>query len=289
MSDVISTSNADTPARLSCELVLPGSTQRLPFRVHADVTDPVSQSIAASGIWESFETELIWKSLRPGDRFIDIGANIGYFSVLAASRVGADGHVIAFEPERNNHALLAINAALNPHSNYTLHALAASDADGTGQLFLNPENLGDHQIYATDDRAAQTIALRRIDALLAPQTTINLIKIDVQGAEQKAMAGLAQGLAHNAGHLLLLLEFWPRGLARAGGDAHELLRMLLALGLKPYVVEHIKHVLLDGPVSDIEAWIDDVMANAENEGFLNLLFAGPDAVLPDVPILRAPY
>jgi len=271
---------------LDCELVfdrelaLGGSTQRLPFKVHADSADPVSHSIASTGIWES---------LRRGDCFIDIGANIGYFSVLAATCVGANGHVIAFEPERNNHALLATNAALNPHCNYTLHAVAASDVDVSGQLFLNPENLGDHQIYASDDRVAQTISLRRIDSLLAPHTPINLIKIDVQGAEQKALAGLAEGLAHNASHLLLLLEFWPRGLARAGNDAHQLLQMLLTLGLKPYVVEHIKHVLLDGPVRDIEAWIDDVMANAQNEGFLNLLFAGPNAQLPDVPILCAPY
>jgi FkbM family methyltransferase len=269
--------------------LLPDGVTRLPFEVHADGADPVSQSIANNGIWESFESELIWKSLRPGDCFIDIGANIGYFSVLAAKRVGHEGQVIAFEPERNNHALLKVNAALNPISNYVLHALAASDSEGEGQLFLNPENLGDHQIYATDDRVAQTISLRRIDALLAPQTKINLIKIDVQGAEQKAMAGLAEGLAHNADQLLLLLEFWPRGLTRAGGDAHQLLQMMLALGLKPYVVEHIKHALLDGPVTDIEAWIDDVMANAQNEGFLNLLFAGPRAQLPDVPIIRAPY
>jgi FkbM family methyltransferase len=274
---------------IHCQLLLPDGTTRLPFNVHADVTDPVSHSIASSGVWESFESELTWKSLRPGDCFIDIGANIGYFSALAAVRVGHAGQVVAFEPEQNNHALLATNAALNAHSNYTLHAVAASDSDGAGELFLNPENLGDHQIYASGDRAAQTILLRRIDSLLAPQTVINLIKIDVQGAEQKAMAGMADSLARNASHLLLLLEFWPRGLARAGGDAHQLLHMLLALGLKPYVVEHIKHVLLDGPVSDIEAWIDDVMANAQNEGFLNLLFAGPAAQLPDVPIVRAPY
>lgn len=274
---------------IRCELSLPDGVTRLPFKVHADTSDPVSQSIASSGIWESFESELVWKGLRRGDCFIDIGANIGYFSVLAATRVGGEGRVIAFEPEHNNHALLKDNAALNAHSQYTLHAVAASDADGEGQLFLNPENLGDHQIYATDDRAVQTISLRPIDALLEPQTKIDLIKIDVQGAEQKAMAGFAQGLAHNAGHLLLLLEFWPRGLARAGGDAHQLLQMMLALGLKPYVVEHLKHALLDGPVTDIEAWIDDVMANAQNEGFLNLLFAGPCAQLPDVPIIRAPY
>jgi len=289
MSDVAPVQETATLSQLSCELALPDGMQRLPFQVHADSTDPVSHSIATTGTWESFETELIWKSLRPGNCFIDIGANIGYFSVLAATRLGPDGHVIAFEPERSNHALLTTNAALNPHSNYTLHGVAASDADADGQLFLNPENLGDHQIYASDDRVAQTISLRRIDSLLAPHTTINLIKIDVQGAEQKALAGLAAGLAHNAGHLLLLLEFWPRGLARAGGDAHQLLQMMLALGLKPYVVEHIKHVLLDGLVGDIEAWIDDVMANAQNEGFLNLLFAGPKAQLPDVPILRAPY
>lgn len=277
-----------------CTLVLPAQPPQdqpapLPFVVHDGGTDPVSQSIRSTGRWELFESELIWKGLAQGDHFLDIGANIGYFSVLAAARVGHSGRVIAFEPEQANHALLAQNAARNPLTHYSLHAVAASDADVRGQLFLNPDNLGDHQIYATQHRVAQDIELRRIDSVLAKATRIDLVKIDTQGAEQNVIAGMIELLAHNADGLLLLLEFWPKGLARCGGDAHRLLQMLLGLGLRPYVVEHIKHVLLDGPVSDIEAWIDDVEANADNEGFLNLLFAGPNARLPDVPLIHAPY
>lgn len=274
---------------LHCTLVTPDKSAKLPIVVHADSDDPVSLSIARDGVWEAFESELVWKCLAPGDTFVDVGANLGYFSVLAAHRVGSTGCVIAFEPEQNNFALLQRNIDLNPASHYHLHNVALSDAEGRGHLFLNLQNRGDHQIYETAGRIAQSIVMHRADDLLAADVPINLIKMDTQGAEHHIIQGMAESIARNARHLVVITEFWPRGLARCGGSARAMLKMLLDNGLKPYVVEHIKHVLLDGPVSDIEAWIDDVEASDGNEGFLNLLFAGPDARLPDVTILRAPY
>lgn len=273
---------------LPCEIIVPDRTRRLPFVVH-EGDDPVSQSISGSGSWEAFESELVWKSLSPGDTFVDVGANLGYFSVLAASRVGPDGYVIAFEPEQSNFALLQRNVALNPLSHCHLHNVALSDVEARGHLFLNLQNRGDHQIYASDGRMAQAIVMHRADDLLPPDARIRLIKMDTQGAEHNIIRGMQQTITRNADELLLITEFWPRGLERCGGDARAMLHALLGLGLKPYVIEHIKHVLLDGPVSDIEAWIDDVDATEGNEGFLNLLFAGPRACLPAVTVLRAPY
>jgi len=275
-------------ADLFCEIITPDRSRRLPFVVHAG-DDPVSQSISSSGSWEVFESELIWKSLVPGDTFVDVGANLGYFSVLAADRVGPSGCVIAFEPEQANFALLQNNIGLNPFSHYHLHNVALSDVEARGHLFLNLANRGDHQIYASTGRMAQAIVMHRADDLLPVDTPIRLIKMDTQGAEHNIIRGMQQTIARNADELLLITEFWPRGLARCGGDAREMLHMLLGLGFKPYVIEHIKHVLLDGTVRDIEDWIDDVETSDGNEGFLNLLFAGPRARLPDVAVLRAPY
>ena len=69
----------------------------------------VSRRIREEGFWEPHETSLILELLQPGDTFLDVGANIGYFSILAAAAVGDAGHVIAYEPDPENYRLLQTN------------------------------------------------------------------------------------------------------------------------------------------------------------------------------------
>ena len=94
-------------------LCVPGIDTRLRLYVHGPQDLHVSAAIRTHGIWEAFETSLFLSLLRAGDVCLDVGANIGYYSVLAATKVGEDGAVFAFEPESNNVALLSANLALN--------------------------------------------------------------------------------------------------------------------------------------------------------------------------------
>ena len=114
----------------------------------------VSRRIREEGIWEPHETSLILDLLQPGDTFLDVGANIGYFSILAAAAVGEAGSVMAYEPDPENYRLLQANVELNALRPRVISTAAAlSDANGEGRLYLSADNLGDHQVYAGDGGA----------------------------------------------------------------------------------------------------------------------------------------
>ena len=120
--------------------------------VHGLQDQHVSRRIREDGIWEPYETSLLLRLLQPGDVFVDVGANIGYFSVLAASLVGEQGAVFSFEPDPNNYRLLCANMALNAFDGNSVTVEAAlSDLAGEGRLFLSEDNLGDHQVYVGDE------------------------------------------------------------------------------------------------------------------------------------------
>ncbi len=97
-------------------LRIPGLDRHLHLRVHSATDLHISRQIREQGIWEPYESSLVQQYLQPGDVFLDAGANIGYFTVLAAASVGAHGHVYAFEPEPRNFQLLRYNVELNGFS-----------------------------------------------------------------------------------------------------------------------------------------------------------------------------
>ena len=87
-------------------LRIPGVQTPLQLHVHGQADRFVSRRIREEGIWEPYETTLVLAALQPGDVFVDVGANIGYFPVIAAGRVGSSGAVLAFEPDPDNYRLL---------------------------------------------------------------------------------------------------------------------------------------------------------------------------------------
>ena len=137
--------------------------------------------------------------LRPGDIFYDIGANIGFFSVIAAKLVGPSGHVYAFEPVPQNAAGVQRNATLNQFRNITVFEKAVSSSTGTGKLLLAVHPGG--AMLATTDGAITTdfnesilVDLVSIDALIAEQALPppTVVKIDVEGAELEVLRGMSR-------------------------------------------------------------------------------------------------
>ena len=103
------------------------------FTVHDPAQDlHVSRQLAEKGYWELYETQLILARLEPGQVFIDVGANVGYYAVLAAQQVGSEGQVVAFEPAPENFALLEKNCTGLDQVRCVQAALAAED--GSGQV-----------------------------------------------------------------------------------------------------------------------------------------------------------
>jgi FkbM family methyltransferase len=170
--------------------------------------------IAQDGSWEIAESAFLSQVLRPGDTFVDVGANIGYFSVLGASLVGPSGSVVAVEPEDRNLALLKANLWRNKCANAVILPLAAGREQGFLPLRLNEENRGDHRTglpLAPD----QLVPVAALDDLLIGRR-VDCIKIDTQGSDHDVVAGLAQVI--RAGSSTVMCEFWPAGMEERGID-----------------------------------------------------------------------
>jgi FkbM family methyltransferase len=153
-------------------------------------------SVSAFVLRDWIEPELreLAQFVRPSSVFIDIGANIGLYSLKAARLVGRHGAVVAVEPGRAAADLLERNLALNGFANVRLVRAALADKIGTAALYHTP--LGDDpQAFSllTDGSAveAETVATTTLDALVADAglATVDCLKIDVEGAEPLVLAG----------------------------------------------------------------------------------------------------
>ena len=257
----------------SVPLNVNGLSSAYSLYVHGEGDQVVSEAIKSSGIWEAYETQLILESLKPGMTFLDVGANIGYFTLLAADKVGETGKVFAFEPEETNFKLLQKNVA-SAKAQVVTFAKALSNVSGQTTLYLSETNFGDHQIYENMDEASkrpcQLIDVARGDDLLSAVPRVDFIKIDTQGAEYHVLSGLKASILRSLPGIKLLVEFWPHGLRRAGSSAHEVLDFLIALNLPMSIIDHINHQLIPCQKKDLRPWIDEVDQDPLNEGFMNL-------------------
>lgn len=222
-------------------LVFPGDERRvfangLPMWV--DTRDRViATHLLGEGVWEPSETAAFLAHLREGMCVFDVGANIGYYTLLAARAVGSSGRVYAFEPEPHNFALLTRNVAENGFANVQLVNAAVSDRTGVMRLHLDDANFGAHSLEAGSVRTSsgrsvdvETVFLDRFaDEALSFGAGI-LVKVDVQGAEALVVAGAQRLLG--LPNVTLFLEIWPEALERAQADAGRLLAALEDLGFR---------------------------------------------------------
>ncbi|MGH8164650.1 MAG: FkbM family methyltransferase, partial [Rhodanobacteraceae bacterium] len=133
------------------------------FPFFLDPLDSLELSIFRS--YEPFETSLLTSELRPGMTVVDVGANIGYYTLLFSKLAGDKGRVYAFEPEPQNFALLERNLTRNHRANVTIFNEAASDQSGHSFLYLSTVNHGDHQAYPSgESRRKVEMKMVRIDA-----------------------------------------------------------------------------------------------------------------------------
>jgi FkbM family methyltransferase len=190
--------------------------------MHLDPRDSLNLSL--NQVYEPFETELIRNLVHENDTVLDVGANIGYYTLILASLVGPGGRVFAFEPDPDNFALLKKNIESNGYKNVVLVNAALSDQPGTLKLYLCDDNRGDHRIYPSGDdrRAIQIRAISADDYLKGSSAEIAFIKMDVQGAEGKVLRGMER-LLERTPKCQMLFEFWPKGMWRAGDEAKEAL------------------------------------------------------------------
>lgn len=230
----------------------------------------ISQSIKQSKIWAEAETRLFRELITPGMVVIDVGANIGYFSLLASTLVGSDGRVHAFEPDPVNCSLLRKNVRLNRAANVKVVQAALSNNDEPVHLFLDSQNKGDHRIWEPtgESRTSITVKCTTLDQYLHETSTVpRFIKIDVQGAEGQVLEGMKETFAGTA-PMYLILEFWPEALRRCQTDPKRVIEQIAEAG---FTIRVIADDLLLGK----NVIIKESFAAANAQALIDLADAAP--------------
>ncbi len=222
---------------------LPGSKAGLRFEFN--LRHDLAREVYFTGRYDAQEWALIRHLLGPGDTFVDVGSNIGYFSLLAADEVGPTGRIVAIEADPRIFAALSRITELNPSSPITLKHVAIGGEDGVLRLagFDDAQdNWGISRVVGADAvSTANTFEVpsRRLDPLLDELGigAVDLLKMDIEGAEAFALRGMRDGLASGR-YRRVLLELHPAQLRDHGANPMEVARILLDAGYRAQVVDH---------------------------------------------------
>ena len=228
--------------------IIPESIQIGPATLYLDPDDPVVSGALTLRVYELSEQALFAKYLHGEMTLVDIGANLGLYTAISMHHLDADGRIVAFEPFPQTYEFLQKNVAANQNNGRACPRvdtfnLAATPEPSQTDLRLNPENRADNRLYhgtyhgKMEEWDTLPIEGRPVDDVLAELgiDEVNFVKIDIQGYEQKAISGFQRTLARSQ-NVIILSEFWPKGLQESGGSAHEYLQMLENLGFRLYVL-----------------------------------------------------
>lgn len=201
------------------------------FALWVDRRDPsVSAVIKDRRDWEPHLSSVLHDVLRPGDTFVDVGANVGFHTFLASTIVGPGGVVHAFEPNPENCRLLWLSKRWNGAENVEIHPFALDRTPGLRYLVTH---LGSNGGLLRDEEAAVRsglgtfVAAQRLDDAVPGDA--RLLKVDVEGAEFAVLEGATEVLARCRPHLVL--EFSAEMTERVSDvDPFDALERCLALG-----------------------------------------------------------
>ncbi|MFD5324807.1 FkbM family methyltransferase [Streptomyces sp. NPDC127092] len=212
---------------------------RFGSRVAVDTQDLIQRYLYLFGVWEPHMTGWLQRRLRPGDTYIDVGANIGYYSLLAASLVGAEGRVVAVEASPVFHRRLLRNVALNEYDSVRAVNGAVSDTEETLKFVLaSSANMGANSIVPYEGPAESTfeIAARPLPDLLTDEeiARARVIKIDVEGAEGSVVRGMTPMLPKLRPDAEITVEVTPDRMAQVGDSVDELMQTMRDHGFHPY-------------------------------------------------------
>jgi len=246
-----------------------GNIALIEVQGHKMYVDPrdmaIPRQLITYGHYEKYEAELFKKLVKRGDVVVDIGAHIGHYTLIAADLVGEDGKVFAFEPAPDNYAFLVKNVEVNGYNNVTTVQKAVSNKGGTTKLLLNPHDTGQHAIYnGYDDRNSLVIETVTLDDFFKDkENRIDIIKMDVEGAEMLVLQGMSEILKRN-NDLKIFTEFSPTMLRRAGSSPEEYLKQLMSSGFKLFYINEKSETL--EPID-----IDKAMQIGAEQKWTNLL------------------
>jgi FkbM family methyltransferase len=220
-------------------MVLDGVKINLPGR---DVPSTITANLLMYGVWERFQTKLFKHTIHEGMAVVDIGAHIGYYTLLAAGRVGKKGVVFAFEPDESNYSMLIKNIEQNGYNNVTPVKKAVTSSTGTVRLFLNAKESAEHNIIGKHGQKSVVVDSVALDDFLDAGYAVDVIKMDIEGAEMAALLGMGKIIARSP-ELAIFTEFYPQALERAGVSSAVYFNELQRHEFKIYLIDEQRQCL----------------------------------------------
>jgi FkbM family methyltransferase len=202
------------------------------FTIHVRADDPlIGRAMRETHQYEPHVTARLKGLLTPGATFVDVGASVGFFTILASRLVGPTGRVVAFEPGSQNTSLLLLNVQTNNADNVEVLQVAASSEPG---LLLYSRSGGNGHAAAFDGNAgalafSDLVRADTLDRVLADEKRVDVVKVDVEGAEGLVLRGARRLLEQRRPSVIF--EFSPPSLAATSGEpAERVLGLLTDLG-----------------------------------------------------------
>ena len=199
--------------------------------VNCEMKHAADRFVYFTGEYEISLTRFIRRVIGPGWRFVDIGANVGKCTVIAA---GLADEVISAEPNPVSHERLKANVELNGFDNVRLLTVALGEEESEAELFQEDENLGGTSLLNTSDTAvAKKVRVVPGDSIVSPTTELRTyLKIDVEGFEEHALHGFRKLL--EVGNMVVQVEMTDEWLRKAGGSADSLFAFMRERGYYAY-------------------------------------------------------
>jgi FkbM family methyltransferase len=219
------------------------------FRIFVDTRDrQIAPHLATVGVWEPWNTSLLRSLLKPGDIVVEVGANFGFFTILAATLVGKAGKVVTFEANPNLVTLLDATVEINGLTNLVdVRAMAATDSTGEVEFAIYNNFLGDGHIISLcgirhGDQKLVRVPAGTLDQQLHGVADVRLLRLDAEAAEPSILRG-SRALIARSPRLVILTEW---GLVPGGGTSE--LQELAMAGFTFHAVQHsglLRQISLD--------------------------------------------
>jgi len=188
-----------------------------------------SLGLSITNIHEKTETELVKQEIQEGDYVVDVGAHIGYFSLIFSKIVGKQGKVFSFEAEPSNFEILKKNLKENNIQNVICENIAISDKIGKIKLFTSESSTG-NRLFSSKGGNFIEVESNTLDNYFGTKIkNIKFIKLDIQGGEPLAIKGMKKIIEEN-NSLKIMLEWWPNGIKKLGENPESHLELLEGVG-----------------------------------------------------------
>jgi FkbM family methyltransferase len=216
----------------------------------------VGVNLLRSKVHEPNLTRLFKQAIEEGTVVVDVGAHIGYYTLIASKLVGTKGKVYAFEPEPSNYRLLIRNIHENRYKNVIATQKAVANKEQKEALFLNKKDFGSHSLSRNNvpelgnSLEVESTTLDRFFEKDVGNFKVDFVKMDAQGAEGLIVEGMSKIIEKN-NNLKIVMEFWPSGLVNMGTDPKQLLVKLKHQGFKFQTVDEKKRSLEKTDINEI--------------------------------------